>query len=118
MADIAIQFENTAKNRNELLCDLFESNGWHEDIQKNIEGGATITLKEVPLQKSIGSETLITIVLSLSTGVVSSLVANWLSKKFSSGGQTTIRVDQTQIEVTPENLVKLIQTTITIDKKS
>ena len=117
MTDIEIQFENTAKNRNELLCDLFEANGWSENLQKDIEGGATITLKEVPLQKSVGSETLITIMLSFGTGVGSSLVANWLWKKFSSGGQTTIRVDQTQIEVTPENLVKLIQTTITVSKR-
>ena len=117
MPDIEVQIENSKKNRDELLNALFERDGWSIGMRKEIPGGGTITLERVPLQKGPGPETFITIVLSFGSGVASSLVANWLSKKFLSSGQTKIRVSRTEIDVTPDAFTKIVEDTIEVERR-
>ena len=109
MPDIEIQFENSKTNRDELLGAIFGSNGWSLGMQKEIPGGAQITLQRVPLGKGIGTESLITLVLSFGTGVASSVVANWLSSRFFTHRQTKVWINRTEVETTPEGLSKIIR---------
>jgi hypothetical protein len=117
MRDVEIQFENTKKNRDMLLDDLFESNGWSAGMTKVIPGGVTIVLKEVPLQKAIGTESLIAVGLVFASETIAKVAAEWLSKKFSAHGQTKIYVNQKSIETTPEGLTRSLETEIRIEKR-
>jgi hypothetical protein len=114
MSSIEIQFTNSARNPAELLCNLFDSNGWSLGMRRRVSGGAEVVLQDVPLEKAADIKSVITIMLEFGSAVSSGIVGNWLWNKISTHGQSEIMVDRTEIVTTTDGLSKIIQTIVKI----
>lgn len=119
MADIELQFENTKQNSWDLLNDLFESDGWHEGMTREIPSCGTLTLKNVPMRKGVGMVSLITLVLSIPPAVSSIIgIAKYISSKSKKNNVSNLWINQKQIDVSPEGIVKVLETTLSLSAKT
>jgi hypothetical protein len=119
MADIDIAFGGETHYLNNLLFDLFEATALREGTQKELPGGAVITLKPMESRKGAGFLHVVEIVLTLSGNVGTSLAAAYLCDKLKKHHAREIRtlIERREIQVTKSGLIKIIEERIEHEEK-
>ena len=65
----------------------------------SVPGNAELVMKSMLMRKAFGLSETLELVLSFSSGVASSLVASWLYEKLRNRPNTTLRIEEQQIEL-------------------
>jgi hypothetical protein len=101
------------------LFKVFESNSIEQGMTHDAPGGARLELGRMPMEKRHvpGLESLATVLVSFGAGVAVNLFSAWLYDKLKSGRVTRIRIDRTEVEVTPEAITRVITESIDIEQK-
>ncbi|HUY23725.1 MAG TPA: hypothetical protein VMV09_00270 [Candidatus Saccharimonadales bacterium] len=98
--------------------DLFDTEILGPDTSVTLEHGATLTISDTLLRKSIDAPTVVVIVLSIPTSIVAAKeVVSWLVGR-GPRRKTVIRatVDRKTIEFTEEGLLRSIEEHITVEQ--
>lgn len=85
-------------------------------LDNDVPAGVTLKIPEVTMAKSVGSETAITIAISIATGVPSSLVATWLYDKFKQCRSNQISVNRRIINLSDGKVTQIIEESIHVGR--
>jgi len=66
--------------------------------------------------REAGSSMLVTILVSVGTGVPSSLLASWLYDKLKNGRSNKITINRREIEITEGEITRIVEESIKIEK--
>ena len=108
-----IQIELYPEDKN-LVFDLMGEGSVGVDTLKEVMDGLSVQWKGGFVRKDFGGAGLVTVVLTLGTGIVGSVVANWLYDRLK-GRAKRIRIERQEIEVDKGEITKLIQERIEIE---
>lgn len=81
-------------------------------LNNDIPSGVTLEIPEIVITKSFGTDTAITVGISIATGVPSSLIAAWLYDKFKQCRSDQITINRKEIHLTDGKVAKIIKETI------
>lgn len=104
----------------DVLFDLFESNEISTGMTKKVPGGAVIRLDKMPMQKRFSTQDaapLVTIAVSLGTGITLNLFSSWLYDKIKKSKIQRLKINRREIEITPDGILKAIEETIEIERE-
>jgi hypothetical protein len=110
------------------LFEVFESNSVEQGMTREAPGGARLELARMPMEKRGGGLTqdalpIATMLLSFGTGVAVNLFSSWLYEKLKANKAiramhiTKIRINRTEVEITPEGISRAISESIEIEQK-
>ncbi|SRR6266567_2005758 len=81
-------------------------------LNSDIPSGVAFAMPEIVMTKSFGTETAVTIFISLATGVPSSLAAAWLYDKLKQGRSNQISINRREIHFSDRKVTKIIEEAI------
>ena len=101
------------------LFEVFESNRIEEGMTHDAPGGARLELGRMPMEKRHvpGFEAPATVLVTFGATVAMNLFSAWLYDRLKSGRVTRIRINRTEVEVTPEAITRVIIESIDIEQK-
>jgi hypothetical protein len=79
-------------------------------------GGVNVRYNGSIERRAIGFPEVAQFVLTLGAGVSASVVGNWLYGKLKGGRVQRIRIDRVDVQLDKENIQRVIQTSLTIEK--
>jgi hypothetical protein len=82
MADMRITFTGPGKALNNFIFDLFETDSLGEGTQKELPGGAKITVLPITVEKSAELTRVVEVMIHLGRDVAVGLVANYFYDKW------------------------------------
>lgn len=84
-------------------------------LNNDVPSGVSLKIPEVIMTKSFGTETAITIGISLATGIPSSLVAAWLYDKFKQCRSNQISINRRVINLSDGKVTQIIEESIKVE---
>jgi len=87
----------------------------HKDaflLNNDIPSGVSFIMPEIIMTKSFDTDTAVTIIVSLATGVPSSLVAAWLYDKLKQGRSSLISINRREIHFSNGKVSEIIEEAI------
>lgn len=100
-----------------LAFDLFEPLGSvGPGSTVAVPGDAQLTMKDWPLRKAFGLHETFVLTLSISSTVGLGLVTNWLYDKLKGRPDTTLRIEETQVDL-EQGEIKRVITRVIEEKK-
>jgi hypothetical protein len=100
------------------LIRVFESNRIERGMTHDAPGGARLELGQMPIEKRTLPyvEPMVTVLVSFAGSVAANLFSTWLYEKLRSARVTTIRINQVEVEVTPEAITRVIARSVEIEQ--
>ena len=111
MAEITIEFTGQKEDIDEFCEALFETDSVGTGTQKEIPGGATITMGRALLRKSLGIPRAVEIVLSVGKDLAVGVVATYLYDKLKAhkGEKPHMTIDYREIHLDKGEITKIIE---------
>lgn len=98
-----MNFEMTFSNQKDALL-----------LNNEVPKGVSLIMPNIVITKGFGTETAVTIVISVATGIPSSLVAAWLYDKLKHHRSRQISINRKEINFSQGEITKVIEETIKI----
>jgi len=98
-----------------LVFDVLEKKSVSLNDEVEIPGNAKISYKGSLVLKSVGIPETVNFVLTFSSGVVASVVANWIYDKFKNKTEK-IKINRREINLDKNEITKIIEESIEIKK--
>jgi len=83
-------------------------------LKNDVPSGISLIMPDIVITKGFGSETAVTIVISVATGIPASLVAAWLYDKLKHHRSNKISINRKELHVSEGEITKIIEETIRI----
>ena len=82
-----------------------------------VPAGVTIDIPEVIERRGVGFETVATAILSFGSGVAAGVLANWLYEKLHGKPSTRLTINRIEVQITRDDIIRVIQEEITKEEK-
>jgi hypothetical protein len=102
----------------DVLCRLFDTNTVSTGMTKEVPGGAVIQLGGMPMQKrhlTQDAAPLVTIAVSLASGVALNLFSSWLYDKLKDSKIRRLKINRRDVEISANGILRAIEETIEIE---
>ena len=83
-------------------------------LNNDIPPGISLIMPKIIITKGFGTETAVTIIISVATGIPSSLIAAWLYDKLKHSRSRQISINRKEIHLSEREITKIIEETIKI----
>jgi hypothetical protein len=120
MAEITLEFTGPGRDINDFSFALFEASSLGAGSQKEIPGGATLTMQPMIVRKAEGIPQIITIVLSCAGSVATGVIGNYIYDKMKNHSGEHLKMTINRREVKYNNkgqITKILEEEIKIEKK-
>jgi hypothetical protein len=84
-------------------------------LRKDIPEGVQITVPPMRATRDAGSDMLVTILVTVGTGVPVGLLTNWLYDKLKNGRSNKISINHREIEITKGEITRIVEECIKIE---
>lgn len=85
-------------------------------LKNDVPSGISLIMPDIVITKGLGSETAVSIIISVATGIPTSLVAAWLYDKLKHHRSSKICINRKEIHVSEGEITKVIEETVKIEE--
>lgn len=85
-------------------------------LKNDVPSGISLVMPDIVITKGFGSETAVSIIISVATGIPTSLVAAWLYEKLKHHRSRKISINRKEVHISEGEITKVIEETVKIEE--